>query len=579
MNRTILDTRREAKHDPIKREGKHYTPLELASFVAAQLVAQLPVEWRQKQLRVLDPALGDGSLLEAIGLALRRENFESFQLCGMDTDAAAMKRAEGRLSGLFSPHTVALEKGDFLERAMDTVGGHGCRSLFAPQPFDLYDVVIANPPYVRTQVLGADRAQEIARDFALVGRVDLYHAFIEGISRILVPDGHAGIIVSNRFLTTRSGAAIRRRLVENFNILHVWDLGDTKFFQAAVLPALLFLRRKGATTGQALSRFSSIYACEDRASDTIRCETLVQALDQTGTVTLPDASQFLVQHGNIDFGKNGYDVWRLANARNDEWLSTVDRHTAYTFGDVGKVRVGVKTTADRVFIRSDWAQLPPEEQPELLRPLLTHLDAQRFRAKQGPTHKQILYTHTVIEGVRTAVDLNQFPRTRRYLEKHRPILEKRDYVLNAGRSWYEIWVPQDPDAWALPKLVFRDISEAPVFWLDLSGAVVNGDCYWLSVEREKLDLLWLALGVANSQFIERYYDRRFNNKLYAGRRRFMTQYVEMFPLPNPDIDEAQRIVSLARQLHSGHPAAGTQQLEAELNEAVCHAFGLRVEEI
>lgn len=43
-----------------------------------------------------------------------------------------------------------------------------------------------------------------------------------------------------------------------------------------------------------------------------------------------------------------------------------------------------------------------------------------------------------------------------------------------------IWVPQDPRAWARPKLVFRDIAAEPAFWLELDPAVVNGDCYWLA---------------------------------------------------------------------------------------------------
>ena len=97
-------------------------------------------------------------------------------------------------------------------------------------------------------------------------------------------------------------------------------------------------------------------------------------------------------------------------------------------------------------------------------------------------------------------------------------------VLDAGREWFEIWVPQDPDRWVAPKLVFRDISEKPTFWIDTTGGIVNGDCYWLAAEKaEDTDLLWLACAVANSAFIEEFYDHRFNNKLYSGRRRFITQ--------------------------------------------------------
>ena len=42
----------------------------------------------------------------------------------------------------------------------------------------MFDIVIANPPYVRTQILGAKRANELAHAYGLSGRVDLYQVFL-----------------------------------------------------------------------------------------------------------------------------------------------------------------------------------------------------------------------------------------------------------------------------------------------------------------------------------------------------------------------------------------------------------------
>ena len=56
------------------------------------------------------------------------------------------------------------------------------------------------------------------------------------------------------------------------------------------------------------------------------------------------------------------------------------------------------------------------------------------------------------------------------------------------------------------------------------------------------------LAVANSSFIVRYYDPAFHNKLYAGRRRFMTQYVKQFPLPSIENQAAQEAIAHTRQL-------------------------------
>jgi hypothetical protein len=152
-------------------------------------------------------------------------------------------------------------------------------------------------------------------------------------------------------------------------------------------------------------------------------------------------------------------------------------------------------------------------------------------------------------------------------------------VLAAGRQWYEIWVPQDPEAWDQPKLVFRDIAERPAFWIDEEHTVVNGDCYWMVADRQRDPrLLWLAAAVGNSSFVEAFYDRRFHNKLYAGRRRFMTQYVEQFPLPAPESPVGRALLQKARQLYEACGQPHADGIAAELDRLVWEAFGLPAEE-
>ncbi|MDX1823002.1 MAG: hypothetical protein R3197_19090 [Paracoccaceae bacterium] len=124
---------------------------------------------------------------------------------------------------------------------------------------------------------------------------------------------------------------------------------------------------------------------------------------------------------------------------------------------------------------------------------------------------------------------------------------------------------------ALPKVGVKEtVYAAP------EGTIVNGDCYWLTGDEE---LLWLALGVANSTFAERFYDRRWNNKLYAGRRRYITQYVEQFPLPDPDSRAAIEIASACRDLYARMDRGTDSAAERRIDEMVWAAFGLPVEEV
>ena len=132
----------------------------------------------------------------------------------------------------------------------------------------------------------------------------------------------------------------------------------------------------------------------------------------------------------------------------------------------------------------------------------------------------------------------------------------------------------------MPKVVFRDIAQRPTFWMDLSQAIVNGDCYWIATfDSNKVDLLWLAAAVGNSTLAEVFYDHRFHNKLYAGRRRFMTQYVEQFPLPDPQSRIAQTLIQQAKDIYHGLPSPEAQRLEDELDACVWSAFGLSLKEV
>lgn len=553
-----------------KAGGATYTPKILADFVAQQIIEISEEFPTNRPLRILDPAIGHGELLVSLLEHLVTQPALTIEVHGFETNPEALNATTERLKRKFPSVSLHFELDNFLEFVLENFGAGGHGSLFRRTVPIAYDLIIANPPYVRTQIMGATQAQLLAKQFGLSGRVDLYYAFILGISQVLKPQGIAGIIVSNRFMTTKSGASVRKALFERFNIRHAWDLGDTKLFEAAVLPAVLLVESKNGHNLETPA-FTSIYQTTVMATET--ATDTIAALDEEGIIEIDDGRYFQVQHGKLNTSGTPDGVWRIATDAVDTWLATVDAHSWGMFRDIGKVRVGVKTCADKVFIRNDWQDMSNIDRPELLKPLTTHHIAQRFKPLAPDRPSQILYPHEVVKGRRRAVDLASYPNSQAYLETHRPALEGRQYVIEAGRKWYEIWVPQDPSAWDQPKLVFRDIAEKPTFWMDINGSVVNGDCYWLICQNSaQTDLLWLASAVGNSTFIERFYDLRFHNKLYAGRRRFITQYVEKFPLPDPHSTLGKAILAKAKMIYNCTRSPEAEQLQKELDAMVWKAL-------
>jgi adenine-specific DNA-methyltransferase len=540
-----------------KRHGRHYTPTELARFLAIRSTEYLRPGIK---LRVLDPACGDGELLLAAANILTMHNFEITELVGLDLDSDAIKQASRRLARLDIP--VSLSVTDFLGALDDGTNlGH-------------FDFVITNPPYVRTQVLGANISRQLAARFQLKGRVDLTHAFIAITTQLLAPDGIIALLCSNRFLSTKAGANVRKILIKNYQLHRIYDLGDTKLFEAAVLPAVVIAeRRNGESETKTPSQFIRVYEAPDTEAPARTVTSVLDALcNGDGGMLSVGRKKYAVQTGKL-IATDPNEPWQL-NDDSSEWISRVVASAWKTFGDIARIRVGIKTTADSVFIRENWDELPAEHRPEssLLIPLITHHDTFAWKA-EAAGRTRVLYPYDLSQYRRKVLSLAEYPRTLSYLKLYEERLRSRRYVIEGGREWYEIWVPQRPSKWAEPKIVFPDISETPQFALDHSCAIVNGDCYWIScADLPSLDLGYLMLAVANSSFGVRFYDTVCGNKLYSGKRRWITQYVERMPLPNPDTSEARRAIALARQLSGADSQIDRDAILPELDHVVETAF-------
>lgn len=545
-----------------KRNGIHYTPARLARFLAEQTARF--VDPNCEQMDILDPACGDGRLLSSLLTALPFPS-DDVRVLGFDTSLDAVKNTRTTLAG-FELEQALVRQADFLGWICgDPLFG----SCTESDPTASFDCVIANPPYVRTQVLGGKRAQLLARKFGLTGRVDLYQAFAFGICQVLRPGGVLGLLTSNRFLTVHAGAAMRQLLAEQFAVKAIFDLGDSKLFDAAVLPVVV-IATKNPCADHGGCEFHRVYssAASHQAQP---CDDLLGALADgtTGQIHSPEG-YFHVERGQLT-KREGHGAWSLGNKNTAVWLAQVRENQVHSFADVAEIKVGIKTTADKVFIRDDWDTGGPDLRPEpqRLHPLLTHHVARRWSRDQ-PVGKQVLYPYDLGQSRRTIISRARNPKTFAYLEQHREQLESRKYVIESGRQWFEIWVPHRPVDWAYPKIVWPDISEQPRFYLDTTGAIVNGDCYWIKLrEGVEADWLYLMLAVANSTVATRFYDTMFHNKLYAGRRRFMTQYVKEFPLPRIATDTGRQIVSVVKQL----VARPSKRLETHCERLVQVAFG------
>lgn len=562
-----------------KQHGVHYTPASLAVAVAARLSKAAGDGHQSTPLVLADPACGDGELLQALVEALRGDGVKApLQVHALDRDSTAIHATIKRLSGLVDLHAHCV---DFLAAACDQGSLFGERTPALPP----VDVLIANPPYVRTQVLGSAGAQALAARFGLGGRVDLAYAFAMAMIETVIPGGHFAIILSNKFLTIQAGASLRRFLQAETEILELWDLGDSRLFAAAVLPVVLFGRRARGAFRSGVP-FRSIYQLPaDGVSPNVpdmqgNDEALARfaAANHTDTCSWKGAN-WQVRVGQLAV-KPGSGAWLLRDSASDKVTIAIGGRRTILWRDVLRTSVGIKTTADNVFIRplTEWRDMPQTQRPEadVLWPVRLTNDVARWALTHAhELEHRVLYPFVATSAKRTPVDLRDYPRAAEYLHQHREQLEGRQYVINGGRRWYEPWVPHQPARWSLPRLLCRDIAAEPAFAVDVSGAIPNGTLYW-SAGREDSgaeELLWAACAVANSTWCGEYYDLVLGTRLYAGRRRYNTQALNEFLLPAAD-SAIRELSALAHEAAEAASAGRYEEVRCAENEIdiACRSF-------
>ena len=101
-----------------------------------------------------------------------------------------------------------------------------------------YDIVLANPPF------GGKERAEVQQNFPIKTGETAY-LFLQHFMKILRAGGSAGIVIKNTFLsnTDNASVAIRKELLENFNLHTILDCPAGTFQGAGVKTVVLFFKK------------------------------------------------------------------------------------------------------------------------------------------------------------------------------------------------------------------------------------------------------------------------------------------------------------------------------------------------
>ncbi|OHB77621.1 MAG: hypothetical protein A2Z25_05820 [Planctomycetes bacterium RBG_16_55_9] len=600
-----------------KRLGTHYTPDSVIDYIVKRvlhLLSDHPDSLRN--VRILDPACGSGLFLlkayEILADCWKRANggFDKKDarhilencLFGIDIDERAVSVTRTHLlqkASLDESDPTFLNGNIVVGDALSFAHPSTLIPMHNHTPDELspggifskhsFDCIIGNPPYVRIQNTPSEKRECYTSSYATAaGRFDLSTLFIELSEYLLKANGRLGFIVSNKVLSTAGAKGLRRFLLTQFNLEEIVDLADTKLFAAAVLPMILIASRP-AKNGNRIA-YSSLIESHEVTARVLPKDNIFHLL---GNSEIPFETNvsfagrvFRLQRFYADTPSSRDKVWTFHNERENRILSKIRQNSGCRLSDiVEKISVGLKTTADDVFIKPMTEDFVRQKGLEatLVYPVLESHNISRWTYSWDPRHDLfVLYPHIEQNGKVLPVELDTFPHIRKYLEDNRARLESRTYLIKGGRRWYEIWVHQSPSDFTRRKIVTPDISSGNRFALDDKGFYVNGTCFYLILTDESDVSYYSILGLLNSKVIEYFHKVTSGNSLYAKRFRYWSSYIGAYPLPKRLHDSPDTRLFVAQnvgRLLSTNKKDERLKLEEENDRLCCDLFDLTQDEI
>lgn len=586
-----------------KRSGSERTPDEIIEYML-DLIGYEGAGILHK--KIIDPACGTGTFVAKIVQrfvnALEKENkvdrfkeklLDGQLICAYDTKA----------SNVYVTKIVVLAvliKNHVLHHIEDVLALLDNLPILCEDFLQINeeaDYVIGNPPYIRLQNLSNEYREFIKKHyFSAKGRFDIYTCFIEKSDKILNKQGKLCLITSNKYMTANYGIGIRSYLSKKGHVRKIIDLFDTKFFEAAVLPAIILC--ENSESDHDCIDYTRIKSTKQVANCNFKnAEQLFQFIkcNQSEKKIIVNCEEnglasFEISYSTAKIPKGG-KTWNFSSASETKLKDRMDAKKYYTLGDIFDICVGIKTTADCVFVKPMTESFIKERglEPEVIYPLIQSFDVDKWTVSWGkhPKDRYILYPHKENQGNMYAIPLEHIPKAKQYLEECSNILKNRSYLSESKtREWYECWVPQKLSKFRKPKIVTRDIVSHNTFAFDNSGMLCQGNTFFLTRKSSVFAMEYISmtdeqyclfiLGMLNSRVME-YYQKMISGCLYSDKYRYTTTNLNRWPIPRVGLKEAIGIADLVRQLLCKEK--NQECIEKQIDDIMYRKFGFEKEEI
>jgi methylase of polypeptide subunit release factors len=428
-----------------------------------------------------------------------------------------------------------------------------------------FDVVIANPPYVRHEEI-KEFKPALKRTFeCFTGTADLFVYFYERGVKLLRPGGAIALITSNKYYRAGYGEKLRGFLPRELTLHQLIDFGDAPVFEAIAYASILTgVRSAPASDASVLGytwekdvAFDRIAQIVAERSQQIRQDELKSdgwRLESPGVLRLLEKLR-----------RVGKPLREFVGARVSRGLTT----------GLNEAFVVDRTTRDRL-IREHKSSV------EILKPYMRGKDIDRWRAEfadqfvvkiESSENKDHPWSG---KSKKEAEEIfaKTYPAIYSHFENLRKELIKRD---DQGNYFWEQRSCKYWQEFEKPKIVSTKISIRPTFALDLERRYLGNTTYFFPSAAAGHFLL----GLLNSNLFFTYAKKVFVEK-QGGWFEVQPDGLEAFPIPVVPSEKQKPVERLVEQILSAKQrdaGADVSALEREIDVLVYALYALTPDEI
>lgn len=404
-----------------------------------------------------------------------------------------------------------------------------------------FDVVIANPPYIRQEEIeNKEFLKEIFNEI-YDGRADIYTYFIKSGFQLLKQNGILSFITSNKYFVRGYGKKIRKFLTQDVKLSKIINFGELPVFQASVDSAIIIIKN---ITPNGDEEFSFVQAKSPEDINHIN-------------------NFFNQNHHKQEIKTLDENVWVLDNPEKTKLLKKIqgDRKT---LGETYEIFGGIKTGYDEAFVIDESTKeklIKSDTKCQgLIKPWFKGRDVQKWFAN---------YSKYIIYIPQNKIDIDEYPSIKNHLLAYKDRLSKRA----TNQKWFELQQPQErfTKLFNEEKIIYSEIAKEMRAFKDNTGAYGTMKMFFIPYQP-------VILAILNSNLFDWYARMTFSSlgdPWNGGRLEFKSMYMSKLPLPVLKGHIQDRLTSLVEEISANK---SNKNLENEIDELVMDLYELNNEE-